>query len=227
MDCSTPGLHVPHRILKFAQVHVHCTGDAIQPSHPQFKGIISWHSAFFTVQLSQPYVTTGKTTALTTRPFVSVHICRPNWILNYCFLRYLAKTLQTNISKFPHPSVVDPLRTKTSLEPPWNVTYQVIVTTSVQFSSVAQSCPTLCDPMNGSMPGFPVQHQLPELAQTHVYPNISSSTTSSSSCPQSFPAPGFFSNESALPIRWPKYWSFSYSISTSNEYSGLISFRID
>ena len=134
-----PGLHVPHHFLKFAQVHVHCIGDAIQPSHSQFKGIISLAFCLLYSPALTPYVTTGKTTALTTWPFVSVHICRPNWILNYCFLKYLAKTLQTNISKFPHPSVLDPLRTKTSLELPWNVTYQVIITTSVQFSCSVMS----------------------------------------------------------------------------------------
>ena len=59
------------------------------------------------------------------------------------------------------------------------------------------------------------------------HPAISSSVVPFSSLLQSFPASGFFPNESVLRIRWPKYWSFSFSISPSNEYSGLISFRID
>ena len=59
------------------------------------------------------------------------------------------------------------------------------------------------------------------------HPAISSSVVPFSSCPQSFPASGFFSSESVLHIRWPKYWSFSFSISPSNEYSGLISLRMD
>ena len=59
------------------------------------------------------------------------------------------------------------------------------------------------------------------------HPNISSSVVPFSSCLQSFPSSGFFSNESVLHIRWPKYWSFSFSISPSHEYSGLISFQID
>ena len=69
---------------------------------------------------------------------------------------------------------------------------------SVQFSSVAQSCPTLCNPMNRSTPGCPVHHQLPEFTQTHVHwcrwchPTISSSNVPFSSCPQSFPASGSF-----------------------------------
>ena len=100
----------------------------------------------------------------------------------------------------------------------------------VQFSSVAQLCPTLCDPMDCSTPGFPVLHHLPELAQTHVH-WVDDATQPSHplSCPfllpSVFPSIRVFSNESVLCIRWPKYWSFS--ISPSNEYSGLISFRID
>ena len=103
----------------------------------------------------------------------------------------------------------------------------------VQFSSVTQSCLTLCNPMDYSTPGFPFHHQLPELAQTHVH-QVSDAIQPShplsspfSSCLQSFSASGFFSNESVLCIKWPKYWNFSFSISPSNEYSGLISFRID
>ena len=103
---------------------------------------------------------------------------------------------------------------------------------SIQFSSVTQSCPTLCNPMDCSTPGLPVHHQLPELTQTHVlwvgdaiqpsHPLLSLLLPSSI-----FPSIRVFSNESALRIRWPKYWSFSFSISPSNEYSGLISFRMD
>src|SRR5574337_510471 len=97
-----------------------------------------------------------------------------------------------------------------------------------QFSSVAQSCPTLCDAMNCSTPGLPVHHQLPEFTQTHVRrvgDAISSSVVPFSSCPQSLPASESFSNESTLLMMWPKYWNFSFSISPSNEHPGLISFR--
>ena len=103
---------------------------------------------------------------------------------------------------------------------------------SIQFSSVAQSCPTLCDPMNHNTPGLPVHHQLPEFTQTHVHQVgdvIQPSHPLSSPSP---PAPNLpsirvFSNESTLHMRWPKYWSFSFSISPSNEHPGLISFRMD
>ena len=102
-----------------------------------------------------------------------------------------------------------------------------------QFSSVAQSCLTLCNPMDCGMPGLPVHHQLPRLAQTHVHLTgdaIQSSHSLLSPSPpafdlsQHFPV---FSNESVLRIRWSKYWSFSFSVSPSNDYSGLISFRMD
>ena len=101
----------------------------------------------------------------------------------------------------------------------------LLIRVKVQFRSVAQP---LWDPMHCSTPGFPIHHQLPELAQTHVhhvsdaiqpsYPLLSPSLPASN-----LPNIRVFSNESFLRIRWPKYWSFSFSISPSNEYSGLIS----
>ena len=100
------------------------------------------------------------------------------------------------------------------------------------FSSVPQSCLTLCNPMVCSMPGFPVHHQLLELAQTHVHlvgDAIQPSHPLSSSSSPAFNLSqhqGLFHWVSSF-ITWPKHWSFSPSISLSNEYSGLISFRID
>ena len=102
---------------------------------------------------------------------------------------------------------------------------------SIQFSSVAQSCPTLCDPMNCSTPGLPVWNQLLEFTQTHVHrvgDAIQPSHPLSSPSPpalnpsqhQSFPM-------RTLHMRWPKYWSFSFTISPSNEHPGLVSFRMD
>ena len=100
---------------------------------------------------------------------------------------------------------------------------------SVQLS---QSYPTLCNRMDCSTPGFPVYNQIPELAQTHVH---RVSDVIRPSLPLSSPSsPAFnlsqhqgLSNESVLCIRWQKYWSFSFSISPPNEYSELISFRMD
>ena len=98
---------------------------------------------------------------------------------------------------------------------------------------VAKSCLTVCDPMDHSTLDFPDLHHLLEFAQSHAHwvgdaiQPISSSVTFVSSLPSLFPSIRVFSNELAPCIRWPKYWSFSFSISPSNEYSGLISFRID
>ena len=98
--------------------------------------------------------------------------------------------------------------------------------------SVAQLFPTLCNPMDCSTPGFPVLHHLPELAQTHVHDSAVPSNHLILChplllLPSVFPSIRVFSSESTLRIRWPKYWCFSFSISPSNEYSGLISFRMD
>ena len=103
---------------------------------------------------------------------------------------------------------------------------------SAQFSSVTQSCPTLCDPMNHSTPSLPVHHQLPEFTQTHVHRVSDAIQPSHPLFSPSPPAPNpsqhqSLSNESNLRMRWPKYWSFSFSISPSNEHPGLISFRMD
>ena len=103
---------------------------------------------------------------------------------------------------------------------------------SVQFSSVAQSCPTFCDPMNCSMPGPPVHYQLLEFTQTHVHrvgDVIQPSHPLSSPFPPAPIPPSIrvFSNESTLHMRWPKYQSFNFSIIPSKEIPGLISFRMD
>jgi len=102
----------------------------------------------------------------------------------------------------------------------------------MMFSSVTQLCPTLCNSMDCSMLGFPVHHQFPELTQTHVHwvgDDIQPSHPLSSLLllPSIFPSIRVFSNESVLRMMWPKYCSFSFSINPSNEYSGLISLRID
>ena len=100
-----------------------------------------------------------------------------------------------------------------------------------QFSSVTQSCPTPCDPMNHGMPGLPVHHQHLESTQTHVHwvgdaIQPSHPLSSPSLLPPIPPSSMVFSNESTLLTRWPKDWSFSFSISPSNEHPGLI-FRMD
>ena len=92
--------------------------------------------------------------------------------------------------------------------------------------SITQLCLSLCDSIDCSRSGFPVLHHLPEFDQTHVH-QVSGAFQPSR--PLLSPSPSAFnlSQHQALCFRWPKYWSFSFSISPSNEYSGLISFRID
>ena len=101
-----------------------------------------------------------------------------------------------------------------------------------QFSSVAQSCVTLRDPMNCSTPGLAVHHQLLELTQTHIQ-RVSDAIPPSYALSSPFllppipPSIRVFSNESTLHMRWPKYWSFSFSTIPSKGDPGLISFRMD
>ena len=102
---------------------------------------------------------------------------------------------------------------------------------NLQFSSVAQSCPTLCDPINCSTPGplsITNSRSLPKLMSIEsVIPSNHLICHSLLLLPSIFPSIRFCSNESALCIRWPKYWSFRFKISPSNEHPGLISFRMD
>ena len=113
----------------------------------------------------------------------------------------------------------------------WYLAYwYVLIFSSVQL--LAQSCPTLCDPMNRSTPGLPVHHQLPESTQTMSVESMMPSNHLILChplllLPSIFPSIRVFSNESALLMRWPKYWSFSLNISPSNEHPWPISFRMD
>ena len=119
----------------------------------------------------------------------------------------------------------------------WNTVFRFlkklkIELPSVQFTSLAQLCPTLFNPINCNIPGLPVHHQLPESTQTHVHwvgdvIQPSHPQLPLLLLPSIFPISRVFSNESALCIRWRKYWSFSFNISLSNEHPGLISFRMD
>ena len=103
---------------------------------------------------------------------------------------------------------------------------------SGQFSSVAQECLTLRDPRSHSMPGLPVHHQLPEFTKLICIKSVMPSSHLILCRPLLLlppipPSIRVFSNESTLLMRWPKYWSFSFSISPSNEPPGLVSFRMD
>ena len=121
----------------------------------------------------------------------------------------------------------------------WNILYIIHIWSNwcnvsfkAQLSSIVQSCLTLCHPMDCSMPGHPVHHQLQEFTQTHDTESVVPSNhlifcRPLLPPPLIFPRIRVFSTESVLRIRWPTYWSFSFSLSPSNEYSGLISFRMD
>ena len=103
---------------------------------------------------------------------------------------------------------------------------------SVQFSSVAQSCPTLCDPMKRSTPGLPIHHQLLESTQLTSIESVMPSSKLILCRPLLLlppipPSIRVFSNESTPRMRWPKYWSFSFSIIPFKEIPGLISIRMD
>ena len=115
---------------------------------------------------------------------------------------------------------------------------QKIYSICVQFSSVTQSCLTLCDPMNCSMPGLPVHHQLPDVSKLMSIELVMPSSHLILCCPLLLllpipPSIRVFSNESTLRMRWPKYWNFSFSISPSNntqdwsplEWTGWISLQ--
>ena len=115
----------------------------------------------------------------------------------------------------------------------YNFTFPPAVCEGPSFLSLCVLlCLTLCNPMNCSTPGLLVHYQLPEFTQTHVHrvgDAIQPSHPLSSPSPHAPNPPSIrvFSNESTLCMRWPKYWSFSFSISLFNEYTGLISFRMD
>ena len=107
-----------------------------------------------------------------------------------------------------------------------------LAVTSIQFSSVAQSCPTLCDPMNFSTQGLPAHHHLLEFTQSHVIelvmpPSHLILSRTLLLLPPITPSIRVFSNESTLHMRCLKDWSFSFSIIHSKEIPGLISFRMD
>ena len=130
--------------------------------------------------------------------------------------------------KFNNNHVLHQGHTTVGIQYSWECIFIVLLAglfLSVHFSSVTQSCPILCDPMNRSTPGLPVHHQLPEFTQTHVH-WVSDAIQPSHPLSSPLP-PSIFSNESTLRMRWPKYWSFSFSIILSKEIPGLLSFRMD
>ena len=137
----------------------------------------------------------------------------------------------TEFWSLDHSSFTENLNSTPNQETPLLFAYQITFSLTL-FSSVVQSCLTLCNPTDCSTPGLPVHRQLLEFIQTHIHRignNIQPSHPLSSPSPPALNLSQHqgLSNESALCIRWPKYWSFSFNISPSNEHSGLISFIMD
>ena len=132
------------------------------------------------------------------------------------------KCTRVPVSPYPHQHLL------------FSILLTVILLACLLACSLTQLCLTLCDPMDCSMPGFPVLHYLPEFAHS-LCPLISHLIPSNHLIlchpllllPSIFPSIRVFSHESVLHIRRPKYWSFSFSISPSNEFSGFISFKVD
>ena len=156
--------------------------------HHSSKASILRHSAFFIVQLSHPYMTTGKTIALTRQTFVGKAMSLLFNMLSRLVITFLPRNKCLLISWLQSPSTVilEPKRIKSdtvsTVSP--SISHEVMgpdamIFSSVQFSSVTQLCPTLCNPMNHSMPGLPVHHQLPEFTQTHDLKLVSSKSENS------------------------------------------------
>ena len=168
----------------------------------------------------------------------SIHDHWKNYSFDYTIWHhtkfYPIGELQCNLNSWTHQIFYVRLWGLKELVEPWELEWDHLNGFSqiCCCCSVAQLCLTLCDPIDCSMPGFHVLHHLLEFALTHVHwvgDAIQPSHPLSSPSPPAlnFPSIRVFSNESAVCIRWSKNWSLSFSISPSNEYSGLISFRID
>ena len=158
--------------------------------HHSSKASILQHSAFFRVQLSHPCMTTGKTIALTRRTFAGKVMSLFFNMLSRLVITFLPRSKHLLISWLQSPSAVilEPRKILDINFNPHGFIKSISDGNSVQFSSVTQSCPALRNPMDYSMPGFPVHHHLPELAQTHVH---WASNAIQPSHPLSSPSPAF------------------------------------
>ena len=149
-------------------------------------------------------------------------LLRQSWQMD--LQRYCSNTTLPTFPSTSWPGSYSPSKVQGLLLPSMDLVWPC-------YSSVTKLCPTLWNPMNSSMTGFPVLHCLPEVAKLVCIELMMPSSHLILRHPllllSIFPSIRVFCNESALCIRWPKYWSFIFSISPSNEYSRLISFRID
>ena len=200
-----------------------------------WKGFISWLWCYLSVQFNHSVVS-DSATPWTAACRASLSITNSWSLPNSCPLSWWGNP---SISSSVIPFSSHPQSFPASGSVPMNQFFasggqciEASASASVQLSSVSQSCTTLCDPMDFSTLGFPVHHQLLEFTKLTSIELVMPSNHLILCCPllllsSIFPSIRVFSNESAPHIRWPKYWSFSFNISLSSEYSGLISFRMN
>ena len=219
MDGSISHFPVLHHLLELTQTHVRWVGDAIQPSHPLLS------SSPPALNLSQHSFSNESALRIRWTKYWSLSISPSSEYSKLIFFRidwfdFLAVqgTLKSLLQHNSKASIIQ---------------CSAFFMVQLQFSSVAQSCLTHYDsPMDCSTPGYHVHQQLPEFTQTHVHwvgDAIQPSHPLSAPSPPAFNLSqhqGLFQWVSSS-HQWPKYWSFSFNISPSNEYSGLISFRMD
>ena len=162
-----------------------------------------------------------------------ISTCLVCFSLHLCYLKFTELFKYVNLYLSPNLGNLEPLFLQAFFSTLILLSFfSRIYICSVQFSSVTQSCPILCDPMNRSTPGLPVHHQLlSSLKLTSIESVMPSSHLILCHplllLPAIPPSIRVFPNESTLHIRWPKYWSFSFSIIPSKEHPGLISFRMN
>ena len=216
MDCSTPGLPVYHELPELTQTHVHWVWDpTFSSSVVPFSSRLQSFPASGSFPVSQFFPSSSQSIA--SAVLMNIQDWFPLGWTGWISLQSkgLSRVFSSTTVQSINSSVFNYINFQS---------YHL-------FSSVAQLCLILWDPMVCSIPGFPVHHQLLELTQTHFHwvsdaIQPSHPLSSPSSPAFSLPQHQGLSNESALRIRWPKYWSFNFNVSPSSEYSGLISFRM-
>ena len=245
---DTSGSSVLHYFLEFAQIHVHCkkeektiTNDRVGITDSMYMNLRklwdmmkdrdTWQAVVVEVTKSGTQLNDSTTTTISIESGCYMIISSSASLLSFCHQSFPAS------GYFLMIQLVESGGQSTGATPlasvfPMNIQgwfplgLRTIGELSIQLSSVTQSCPTLCDPMNGRMPGLPVHHKLTEFTQTHahrVHDAIQPSHPLSSHLllPPVLPSIRVFSNESTLHMRWPKYWSFNFNISPSMKTQDL------
>ena len=238
MDCSTPGCPVLHYLPEFTEIYVNWVSDAIQPSHPLLP------TSPLALDLSQNRWGEKVIVRLYKIIYAKLlKIVKHYRIFFFNSTQFKKRKKNEGTTYLEKPIFIDLgqssiFTTSPGGQVPFKISWLIVLSStsirkvSVHFSSVTQSCPTLGDPINCSIPGLPVHHQLLESTKTMSIESVMPSDHLILCHPLLLlppipPSIRVFSNESALCIRWPKYWTFSFNISPSNEHPGLICFRMD